>query len=166
MAYRSRVNTNITLSLTIWLTLTQTLISTGILCKNRCKPQTNCKRNKLCWFCILNVSWISGKKLRWFPLGESHKNPRWPPKNMENQKYLPNYKSFWYAQRTKVVYQVKLHKHAKFENHTLKNSRVTPLQKTRKMVKFMFFSNNFLTTKYFITTKEQIRWRIAFYIKI
>ena len=87
-------------------------------------------------------------------------------KNMENQKYLPNYKSFWYAQRTKVVYQVKLHKHAKFENHTLKNSRVTPLQKTRKMVKFMFFSNNFLTTKYFITTKEQIRWRIAFYIKI
>ena len=108
------------------------LSSTGILCKNRCKPQTNCKRSKLCWFCILNVSWISGKKLRWFPLGESHKNPRWPPKNMENQKYLPNYKSFWYAQRTKVVYQVKLHKHAKFENHTLKNNRVTPLQKPEK----------------------------------
>ena len=82
------------------------------------------------------------------------KNQRWPPKNMENQKYLPNYKSFWYAQRTKVVYQVKLHKHAKFENHTLKNSRVTPLQKTRKMVKFMFFSNNFLTTKKFIIIKE------------
>ena len=60
------------------------------------------------------------------------KNPRWPPKNMENQKYLPNYKSFWYAQRTKVVYQVKLHKHAKFENHSLKNSRVTPLQKPEK----------------------------------
>ena len=59
-------------------------------------------------------------------------------------------------------------------NHTympnLKNihrkiAELRPFKNTKKIVKFMFFSNNFLTTKNFITTKEQIRWKIAFYIK-
>ena len=45
------------------------------------------------------------------------KNPRWPQKNMENQKYLPNY-NFFDMKRTKVFYQVKLHIHAKFEKYT------------------------------------------------
>ena len=47
-----------------------------------------------------------------------------------------------------------------------KIAELRPFKNTQKIVKFMFFSNNFLTTKNFITTKEQIRWKIAFYIKI